>query len=672
MIKNFFGGKKNATRKEKITHIDFKAIEAEPWRPVSWPRYAPLTPFGEVAGEIHDYAMTETDKYIVKGGKTDYKILIPDTMRENVFIETAVADLKLFFKEATGLELEVVEDSKYKDGDNYLAIHETKLASAQSVGATFEKLGMGGYRIQTVGESVVMCGATAEASMYAVYSFLKLALGFELYYTDFYALEKGVKNLKLMNYDVTDVPDFEWRIQSTGWIRYNESNRKRMRWTEDRSWIIPTDPANEKKSQWHNTFIYLPPSKYKADYPEFYSYPNGEQLCYTARGDVAKRNKMLDIVAGRIIELFSMEEYKNRRHISVSIQDNQDSCQCKTCLAEKKKYGVNSAVIVKFCNDVAERVSAWMETEAGKPYARDFRILFFAYHATNAAPVKYNKRKDTYSPIDGLVCNPHVAVYFAETNGDFTANFHDGNTANTVIGKNMRGWGALSKEIYFWSYSTNFAHFLTPYYSIDAVQDTLKFAKNEKTKYVMIQDQWIQEGTPTGFGVFKNWLHSKLEWDVNADVNALTDDFFNGYFMEGATAMRQAYDGWRDWAKYQSSELGYNGWRSVYANALQQKFWPKDKVEKWLALTEQAKKDVEIHKAENPTLYQQLCEHISYESIAFRYLLISLYAEDYTEEELLELKTQCAKDLRVSGMSLAATVPKTYIEDVLSKWGIQN
>ncbi len=667
MSKRVFGCKKSATCKERITHIDFKAIEAEPWRPVSWPRYAPLTPFGEVEGEIHSYLMTETDKFVVKEGKTDYKILIADKARENVFIENAVADLQLFFKEATGIELEVVEDSSYKDGDKYLAIHETKLATAQSVGATRETLGMGGYRIKTVGESVVMCGATAESSMYAVYSFLKLALGFELYYTDFYALEKGVKDLKLMDYDVTDVPDFEWRIQSTGWIRYNESNRKRMRWTEDRSWIIPVDGL-----PWHNSLAYLPPEKYQAENPEYFAYPKGTQLCYTARGDDKKRNEMLDIVAGRIVELFSMEEYKNRRHISVSIQDNQDACQCKTCLADRKKYGVVSASIVKFCNDVAKRVSAWMETDEGKPYARDFRILFFAYHATNAAPVKYNKRKDTYLPIDGLVCDPHVAVYFAETNGDYTANLHDGNTANTVIGKNMRGWGALSNEIYFWSYSTNFAHFLTPYYSIDAVQDTLKFAKNEKTNYVMIQDQWIQEGTPTGFGVFKNWLHAKLEWDVNADVKALTDEFFNGYFMEGANAMRQAYEDWRDWAKYQSSELGYNGWRSVYANALQQKFWPKDRVEKWLALTEQAKQDVEIHKAENPTLYKQLCEHISYESIAFRYLLISLYADEYTEEQLLALKTQCAKDLRTSGMSLAATVPLTKVEDLLSKWQIKN
>ena len=66
--------------------------------------------FGDVKGELHEYKITETDKYIVKDGKTDYKILIPKGMAENNYISAAVSDLKLMFSEATGVELEVVED----------------------------------------------------------------------------------------------------------------------------------------------------------------------------------------------------------------------------------------------------------------------------------------------------------------------------------------------------------------------------------------------------------------------------------------------------------------------------------------------------------------------------------------------------------------------------------
>ena len=482
--------------------------------------------FGDVKGELHEYKITETNNYIIKDGKTDYKILIPQGMAENDYISAAASDIKLMFLEATGIELEVVEDGKQSAGDKFLAIHSTSLCTAESIGATREALGRGGFRIVTKGENVIMCGAIPESSMYAAYEFLHQALGFDLLYTDYYVLDKNVKNLKLMNYDVTDIPDFEYRMQSTGWIRYNDQNRKRMKWTNDSDWIIPVNGNN-----WHNTFDYLPPETYKASNSEWYSEPRGDQLCYTAHGDEESRAEMINIVSAKVIELFSMETYKDYNHISISIQDNQNCCICDTCAAAKQKYGADSAVMVLFLNDVAKIVEAWMNTDAGAAYKRDFRILFFAYHATNAAPVVYDSATKEYKPsAPEVVCHPNVAVYFAETNGDYTQNFHDEGTANTQVGKNMKGWAVLSKEIYFWSYSTNFSHFLTPYNSFDTVQDILKFAKNEGTMFAMIQDQWVQGGGQTGFGVYKNWLHSKLEWDVNANVSELEDYFFDNYF----------------------------------------------------------------------------------------------------------------------------------------------
>jgi hypothetical protein len=137
--------------------------------------------------------------------------------------------------------------------------------------------------------------------------------------------------------------------------------------------------------------MYLPPSTYKTSKPEWYSEPRGDQLCYTAHRNEELRAEMIDIISARIIELFSMEKYKDYNHISVSIEDNQNCCICDTCAAAKQKYGADSAVMVMFLNDVAEVVEAWMNTDAGAAYKRDFRILFFAYHATNAAPVVYDE-----------------------------------------------------------------------------------------------------------------------------------------------------------------------------------------------------------------------------------------------------------------------------------------
>ena len=290
------------------------------------------TTLGEVKGERHEYNITETDKYIIKNGYTDYKILIPKGMAENDYIASAVSDLKVMFSEAANIDLDVIEDGQQASNGKYLVVHSTSLCSAESIGATREALGRGGFRIVTKGDNVIMCGATPESSMYAAYEFLHQALGFDLLYTDYYVLDKNVKNLKLMNYDVTDIPDFEYRIQSTGWIRYNDQNRKRMKWTNDSDWIIPVNGNN-----WHNTFDYLPPETYKASNSEWYSEPRGDQLCYTAHGDEESRAEMIDIISAKVIELFSMETYKDYNHISISIQDNQNCCICDTCAAAKQK-----------------------------------------------------------------------------------------------------------------------------------------------------------------------------------------------------------------------------------------------------------------------------------------------------------------------------------------------
>ena len=629
----------------------------------------PVTPttLGEVKGELHEYKITETDKYIVKNGQTDYQILIPEGMSQNSYISAAVSDLKLMFLEATGVTLEVVEDNQTLNG-KYLAIHSTELCSAESIGATREALGRGGFRIVTKDENVVMCGATPESSMYAVYEFLHQALSFDLLYTDYYVLDKNVEDLKLMQYDVTDIPDFEYRMQSTGWVRYNDQNRKRMKWTNDSDWIIP---VGDSAATWHNTFNYLPPAQYKLSKPEWYSYPRENQLCYTARGNEELRGEMIDIISAKVIELFSMAEYKDYNHISISIEDNQDCCICDTCAAAKQKYGADSAVMVMFLNDVAKVVKEWMDSPEGEAYKRDFRILFFAYHATNAAPVVFDEETKTYKPsAPEVVCHPNVAVYFAETNGDYTQNFHDLDTANTQVGKNMQGWGVLSEEIYFWSYSTNFSHFLTPYNSFDTVQDILKFAKKEDTMFIMIQDQWVQANAQTGFGIYKNWLHAKLGWNVNANVAELEDFFFDNYFLEASDTMHQLFNEYRAWAKHQTDNLGYKGFRSVYTNVLKKEFWPQRMLERWINLTEQAKTEILQYKTTNPTLYKQLNKHIAIESLAFRYLLVSLYSDAYDPAYLLTVKKTFAADILEAGLTLVSSTSGQSISALLQSWGV--
>ena len=623
------------------------------------------------------YRVKPTGSFILQNGISDYRILIPAGLRQEEFISHAAGDLQKFFKEGTGVWLDITEDNADLSSGKFLSIGNTRLVRSYGLNASEKELKKDGFILKTKRSSVFMLGPNTQASMFAVYSFLKHVLHFEYLYTGFYVLDKNVTEIPLSDFDIKDIPDFEYRIQNAGYIRWNDENRKRMCWTKETELFIPATPGDEN-TVWHNSFVFLPPDEYRKDHDAWYSEPwrttaNSNQLCYTAHGIEAEYDEMCRIVAEKICQLYSLPEFADRDWLSVSIEDNQNCCTCKTCKAAKAKYGADSAVIVQFLNDVAAKVEAWMQTDAGKPYYREnFRIFFFAYHATNAAPVKYDAATDTYRPIDdSVICNEHVVPYFAETNGDYTQNYHDTGTANTEIGQNMRGWRALSDEIYFWSYSTNYSHFLTPYNSFDSVQDILKFAKNNDCLYVMIQDQWVQQNAETGFGIFKNWLHAKLLWDVNADVRALTKEFFDGYFREASNTMLLLYNTWRAWARYQTEELGYKGYRSVYINALNKDLWPHRMLTYWIGLTEQAQEKIALHRETDPTLYAELSSHIMIESLAFRYLLISLYADQYSAEDVKSMKESFASDISRIGIDVVASCGKKKVSDLVASWGLK-
>ena len=625
------------------------------------------------------------DKFIVKNGKSAYRILIPQTQAQDTYILFASSDLQKLFYESTGVRLPIVTDNEDISGGKFLSVGDTVLAKSYSVRADEKALGKSGYILKTVGDSVCMLGANTQSTMFAVYGFLSRALDFEQFFTNYYRLKKGVTDLPFVSYDITDIPDFEYRIQGAGFIRYSKENLYRMRWTDsgdgNTNLFIPAVP-NDRNTIWHNTLTYLPPSEYKENYPEWFSEPWQEesshgagsrnQLCYTAHGNKEKYALMVETLAQKVQTLFSLEQYKNHDWLTVSIHDNQNGCKCPTCQAEKKKYGADSAVIVKFLNDVAKKVETWMQTEEGKPYYRkDFRIFFFAYHATNASPTKYDKATDSFLPIDdSVICNEHVVPYFAETNGDYLQNFHDEGTANTPIGRNMRGWSALSKEVYFWSYSTNFWYFFVPYNSFDVVQDILRFAKNCNTKFVMIQDQWIQENTQTAWGIFKNWLHSKLLWNLDADIEKLKKEFFDGYFMEASATMIQAFDTWRVWARYQRDVLGLKGFRSVYFDILQKHLWPKEKVLDWIALTERAEAEIAVHKETDEQLYNELKKHIRTESIAYRFILLELYKDDYSADELQKMRQEFIWDTERLGLRLMRTMQRKHTDELAKEWNV--
>lgn len=602
----------------------------------------------------HDYNIGETSGYIVKDGATSYKIVIPENA--GAIIKTAAEELRYFFLQATGIELLIIKDNdiSYSENAKYLSIGDNLLL--KSAGITIDKklLGTDGFRIITKGNSVFMFGGGDYGSLYSVYEFLHQAFSYEYYYKDCYILDKNVRELKLMAYDITDVPDIAKRTANYGFIKEDIMVCNRLRLRPVENYIISVGKI------WHNSFLYFD-SNTKDTHPDFYS-ADGKQLCYTAHGNSEEYALMTDIVAQKIIE--KRKEFPSLSVITMTMEDNMSNCSCSACSALLDKYGAASAAVIIFMNDVNAKVKAWFDTPEGKNYDPNLDILFFAYNKYTNAPAIYNKDTKEYEAIDGLKCSDGVSVLYAPISSNFTRSLYDADNSATY--NTMKAWRAVSKKIYLWLYSTNFSFYLIPFNSFNGMQDNYKFAVEMGTEFLIDQAQVNQKGSATGWSLLKAYLNAKLAWNTSINYQQLVDNFFNAMYGEAAPFMREYFERYKTLASFNEKFMGFGG--NIYFNALDQKFWPKQELLVWRNCIDKALEAIDYLKIKDMKLYNSYYEHIIAERISINYLLVQLYDSNIYPEELMDFKLEFKED--VSLLKLTHSREGGNIIDLFSSWGL--
>lgn len=616
-----------------------------------------------VEGTTHIFNVSDTDGFLAQGGKSEYAVVISQEAGSNV--QTAAKDFVNFFLEATEIYLPTVyaEDAAYNQDAKYIVIGSNAVSQKAGVQADAALLGEHGFHIQTLGNSLFVFGTTELAAQYGTYELLTQLFNFDVFASNCYYIDKDLKQVALKNYDITDVPDIPIRMDNYQFIKTDITTRDRLRLVTGGLLMIPVGGKTV-----HNSPEYLMPEDYP-DHPGWFS-TTGKNLCYTARGDADELKIMQQTVAEIMIDHF--KQYPDRNIISMTQEDNtRIICECDACVSTTSHYnGAESAAIVIFMNGVAQIVEDYFESEEGKPYARDFTILFFAYNVTNKPPVYYDEQTDTFTPVDEKVLlNEHVVPYYAATIGDYTKDFYDQESDNKELAQNFRGWASLSEKMYLWMYSTNFNHYLTPYNTFDSTQATYKFAVENGTDYIVDQGQSNQTGASTGWSWLKIYLYSKLTWNVDQDINVLIDRFMENYFGPAADIMKDVFYEWKAFANYQSDVLGYSGSRSINYDVLQPELWDRQILTNWVSRMTEAMEVVESIKNEDYAKYSMYIKNIAIERIAYNYLLMELYQPYMTAEDVELAKQQLYHDQSLANILLLwEQGPTVYA--TLQSWGV--
>ena len=588
----------------------------------------------------HWFEGKEKDDYIVKNGTTEYKILVPEL---TTFTTFARDELVRFFNEATGIKLEVVQDesiSHTADG-KYISLGDTNAFKTSGLSVDKSALGRDGVRILTKDKTVYIVGGTDNGVLYGVYDFLKMNFGFEVYYKDCYDLDTGVKEVKLRDYNVTDISDIPWKAR-VGILQCESQDADdymfayRMRTTdmlEDLMFPIHEGlgDSTSKSDRLHNSLFYLPKDQYLVSDPEFYS-TKGEQLCYTARGNKEKYEKMIDICVQKVEQ--SIKWYPTLNTVHIGIMDNWQSCECDACKAFAAAHNnAESAAVYKFVQDMARKVVDWMNLPENEEYKRDdLQFTFFAYQWTLKPPFEIKEDGEVVIA-DDIVPDADLKIkpFNAFSSFDFGIRMDSPTNAEQI--EYATQWAQYVSDGWSWTYGCFFNDYFCFYDPYTFYDDYYKWLYEQKYQFTFAQFHSRQRGADTGFYTLANYVTCKLTWDSSLSTADLIDDYFNAMYSDAADAMKEVFYECRIWFAENHEKEGW-GWSS---NQLQPTNNPNlislgfintlfTKLDKAYAAIEKYSKD--------EATYAKLKEHIDIEWLFPAKCAIGLYSNKYDVSEI--------------------------------------
>ncbi len=581
---------------------------------------------------------------IVNDGKSDYVILIPANPDGS---ENAAANmLQSYLYDSSICNIQVIDDSKYNAAVNTKVISIGNTAAYKN--STLNKnvnLESDGFSIRSVDDDVfVIGGKGAESYNYAVMRLLNLLIDWEAYSYDevYYSCSSTIG---FSSIDITENPDFNFRyLYNSDYFLCSEMSTYRL-YTKNHD-IIPTACG-----MGHTVFKLLPPATYYDAHPKWYTGTDGaSQLCWS-------QEDMWEELAVQTIA--QIKGSKNATHVMIGQNDGRNWCDCAECTASLEKYGTNSAVLIKGVNFVAKKVQEYIdEFEPG----REIKVVTFAYTSTEKPPVKKDANGNYVAIDDSVKLEPNAGVRIAPIDTDYSRSFYD--SKNESYAANIAGWGALTDHILIWNYNTNFSFYFVPFCNYNTIQDNYRFYKENNVVSMMEQGGDIQ----IGFIKLRNYISSKLMWDIDTDYESLIGNFFENYYRDGSTYMRKYFDEYRQW--YNVIEDKYtviNG--GIYARySSVEDVFPLHLIEKWEGYVNKAKEEIAYIEDLDAELYAKLYARIDFESLFFDYVRVQWYDANYGESDLQEIRVRFKEKCELYEINYLSETQS--IKSLFQTWGL--
>ncbi len=606
----------------------------------------------------------ETGEYILQNGASDYKIVIAEDASATA--QYAAKEFQFFFKDATGVTLPVITDAgiSYTKDSKYISVGENALSERAEIVLNKAELKRSGVRVITEGDSLFLCGGSDEAALYAVYTWLAEELHYEFYYDEIWEIDKEVRNIKLLDYDLTDIPKIDLRKYSMKKVHESVSTSSRLRLSNSPLVVGSTYLTILNKYGAIDgvlTTYYIPKSKYYDEHPGWYS-PTNNHACLTGSSDMngeyndKEYQALVDELTNILTQSFTQDLVGNR--VVFGGADEGAGCTCKTCIKECEKYGAYSGSFIKLCNDVRAKVDAWMASEEGAPYAREWTLEPLIYAGYFEAPVKVDENGEKQVTIR---CAEGVIPYWAPLNTELLLPIEHEDNKNNY--ESLYNWQLCADKYSAWLYSTNYKDFMLHLDSHRTVLEYIKIMSEYGCNYMAIEGQVAQAGLTTGWDMVQTYVLCKLMWNAELDVQELIANWFNAVYGPAASIMMEVYEE----SRVNLQMMSDNGFRratNAYRDQLKPEHYNTSLLLRWLDMYDQALDTVD--KEGGTAIMKKM---IRAERVSTLYTYLELNYTSLTRENVNKYATQFFEDcahIQLTGMREA--MDKTNEKTLKSKY----
>jgi|GEM_PF-992413 hypothetical protein len=393
-----------------------------------------------------------------------------------------------------------------------LTIHVGRTKEVEKLNLDFASLPKFGYfMVKTPGGDIVLAGKNLQADQYAVNDFLKRYAGYRRFsdsvLTEIVPSREYIELPESFSFrEAPDVPSY-----TVAWTPNGDFGRN------GRLTAMSTHSMNKL----------MPPAKYAAEHPEWYSEIDGKRVTF-AKGKLTLWQPCLsNPELPRLVLEYADRYFKENPDnltLPLGVNDGAGDCHCAYCKGLDEKHINRYAV---FYNQAAQAL---------KTRYPEKLVGFIAYGAARNVP-------------KNITMEPNILVEVCSIG---TINAFEEYSKWQDIG--IKHFG-----LYDYLYTFGGGYVVPRYYPHWVAEEWQR-----EFKRFPVTSMWLEFYPKTRiFELPRQYVLDELAWNLNADVESLLNDYFNNMYGPAAVPVRQFFDRLEEAFSRRPPRSAISGWKSI-------------------------------------------------------------------------------------------------------------